>query len=363
MRILYIITGLAIGGAERITIDIANNMLKKGHAVSIIYLTGENMHHDIHPDILLRPIHMKKNPVGLLNALIQAVQFIKEWKPDIIHSQMYHANIFSRLLKLMYPHFILICTEHNKYIGGKTRMWTYRLTNRFSDFNTNVSEEATTYFIQSKAFKASNTTTIYNGIDLKRFYKSAINLRSKFNISDNTFVFINVGRLTKAKDQANLIKAFHKLSAIYNNIQLIIVGEGEEKKNLQKLAQDLGIQNQILFHKVTDQIEKLYNVADCFVLSSSWEGFGIVIAEAMACELPAITTNAGGCAEVIGNQRFLIPIKDTDALFNKMKEIYNMNKEERIELGKRNRELSQRFNLENICNQWVSLYKKLLNNR
>lgn len=105
---------------------------------------------------------------------------------------------------------------------------------------------------------------------------------------------------------------------------------------------------------------RCYNAADCFVLSSAWEGFGIVLAEAMACGLPVITTDAGGCAEVVQNDFFVVPIRNSDLLTSKMSYICNLPKPERQRISDKNRILAHKFDLERIWNQWEQIYRSSL---
>lgn len=355
MKILYIITGLKMGGAERITIDIANIMQEKGNEVAIVYLNGKNEHDNINVNIKVVPLDMKKTPSGMICALNKASEFIRQWKPDVIHSQMFHANIFSRMLKLRRECPKLICTEHNKYIGGKTRMLIYRITDFLSDMNTNVSIEALEYFIETKAFSKKKSIVMYNGINLERFYKN-----NNIKKDGGCFTFINVGRLTEAKDHTNLINAFKELHMKAGNTRLIIIGEGEDREKLTDMIKMNNLESCVSMPGIKTNIQDYYNMADCFVLSSAWEGFGIVVAEAMACELPVIVTNAGGCAEVVDDNRFVVPIKNCKELSEKMEYVYHLPEEEKILLGKRNRETAKSFDIKTIADKWETIYNKIV---
>lgn len=78
----------------------------------------------------------------------------------------------------------------------------------------------------------------------------------------------------------------------------------------------------------------------------------------MACELPVIATDTGGCAEVVDEGEYLVKPRDSGALFLKMKQIYEMNQEERLKLGAYNREKAMRFDINRICEQWLEIYNK-----
>lgn len=362
MKILYCITGLGIGGAEAITIDIANRMVNRGHQVALLYLTGESKQDGrIDRKIQVIGLNMAKTPVGLLKAQIKAHRFIWDWCPDIVHGQMVHANLFCRMLRLHCKIPLLICTEHNKNIEGRFRMMMYRFTDFLSDVNTNVSEEATRFFIQQKAFSVMKSLTVYNGIDLRKFVacpeKREI-IRQQYGIGNSYFLFLNVGRLMPAKDQRNLISAFHSVVVKYPSVKLLIVGEGELRQELEEYVSHLNLEQQVILAGSQQHVEDYYNAADCFVLSSAWEGFGIVLAEAMACGLPVIATDSGGCAEVVDDAEYMVKPRDTEALFLKMRQVYVMTKAEREALGRKNREKVLRFDIDQICQQWLDIYEK-----
>ena len=119
MKILYVLTGLGMGGAEAITVEVANKMFLRGHQVAILYLVGDNLQkHRLDQRIPVWGLNMCKSPLSLLVAVYRARKLVINFSPDIVHGQMVHANLFCRFLRLFctIPH--LICTEHNKNIEG-----------------------------------------------------------------------------------------------------------------------------------------------------------------------------------------------------------------------------------------------------
>lgn len=194
MKLLFLITGLGLGGAEKVVCDLADQMILIGHTVKIAYLTGE---------VLVRPtcsqielIPLKLNSISdLLNASKRYKKLVKEYKPDVIHAHMVHANIFARINRIGCRIPKLICTAHNSNEGGKLRMLAYRFTNHLSDVNTNVSEEATASLISKGAFNKNNLITVYNGVNLSKFKLFNANKKNdelmvlsvgRFNVYTNT---------------------------------------------------------------------------------------------------------------------------------------------------------------------------------
>lgn len=365
MKILYLITGLGIGGAEVVTINLANRMQRQGHAVKLVYMTGKNlMKQCIESDIQIENLHIKKNPLTVIRSFFILKKILENFQPDIVHANMVHANVFARIARLFFNIPKLVCTAHNKNEGGFLRMLLYRLTDTLSDLNTNVSEEALDAFIEKKAFSKEKSVCVYNGISLFSFKKD-VELRERCRkengINKNDFIYISVGRLTEAKDFSNLINAFKIVSEKHTTAKLFIVGEGAARKSLELLIKTLGLNEKACLLGSQSNVLPFYNMSDCFVLSSAWEGFGIVLAEAMACELPVVTTDAGGCAEVVAQPQWVVPIKNSEMLAEKMSSVIELNTIQRSELGENNREIVTKFDIEKIVENWVLLYKKLLN--
>ncbi len=126
------------------------------------------------------------------------------------------------------------------------------------------------------------------GINLQKFYPSEkdINLLKELNIPNNSKIILTVCRLSFEKNIETLIKSFNKISN--ENVFLIIVGKGDQKKYLEELVKKLNLSKKVIFTGERNDVERFYRIADLFVLPSTYEGFGLVYLEAMACGIPCI---------------------------------------------------------------------------
>ncbi|EMC9360102.1 glycosyltransferase [Proteus mirabilis] len=365
-NICLITTSLGMGGAEHQLCNLADGFIENNKKVIIISLSSS--------DILVRPkskhvkihqINMKKNPFSFIKSLFIVRKILIEFNPDIIHSHMFHANIFSRILKIIFKHPKLITTAHSSNEGGFIRMFIYRTTDFLSSISTNVSKEAVNSFIEKKASTKNRLIPIYNGIDIDKFtynQEARNEIRNQLNINDNVHLFLAVGRLTKAKDYPNLLKAFSKFE--YDpNIALAIIGIGEEEIYLKNLISELKIKNRVFWLGLKNNIADWMSASDTFVLSSAWEGFGLVVAEAMSCKRIVIATDSGGVSEVMDNIGFLVPTKDSKLLFDAMNHVLSLNNEEKKLIGEQaRRKILQDFSLPKIIDTWLKLYEQLEKN-
>lgn len=361
MRICYCITGMGLGGAEVITCKLANLMSARGHTVSILYLTGTNVHTDrLDPRIECLGLGMHKTPWGLFKALRRAGKYLKAFRPDVVHAQMVHANLFTRLLRIAgsSAHY-LICSEHNYEVGGRIRMLAYRWTDRWSDLNTNVSRDATQRFIREKAFSAHKSLTVYNGVEVDRLIPTTVGrktVRELYGITDDKILLLNAGRLNEAKDQAGLIDAFAIAATRDDRIVLIIIGQGELQQELQERIERYGLAARIVLAGAHPNVGDYYSAADIFVLSSAWEGLPMVILEAMGYGLPIITTAVGGAEETVANDDWIVPPRDPAALAEAIERMSSLTDDERRGIGTGNREKVRGFDIEQICDQWERIY-------
>jgi glycosyltransferase involved in cell wall biosynthesis len=275
---------------------------------------------------------------------------------------MIHANIFARICRLFYTLPYLICTSHNTYEGGLFLTIIYRITDYLSDFNTNVSNEAVDKFYKSRSVKIGRMVNVPNGIDTSKFkfnFSDRITIRKDLEILENTKVFIYVGRLTEAKDPFNLLHAFHFACEARNDLLLIIIGSGHLKDSLIKYVKKNNLIGKVIFFDFSDKVPSFLSAADCFILPSAWEGFGLVVAEALACNRFVIATDSGGVKEVLGNYGILVPPKDPIKLARAILEFLSFNSETLKNIGTSGRNhIVQNYHIKCIVDKWNLIYEE-----
>ncbi len=361
MRLILIITGLGMGGAERQVCDLADQFANKGHQVLLITLTGETLNRPLSGHIDVVELNMAKTPMGFIKAYWQARRLVKKFKPDVVHSHMVHANLFTRLLRLSTRIKKLICTAHSSNEGSRGRMLAYCLTDRLCDLSTNVSQEAVDISVKRGAAPASRIIAMPNGIDTSRFTFSPISrdsLRRQLKLADNTPLILAVGRFTEAKDYPSLLTAFSQLPSEFNHAQLAIIGTGEEQTNIEALAAQLGLTKQIHFLGLQRNVHEWMSAADVYVMSSAWEGMPLVLLEAMACERVVVATDCGGVKEVIGDCGILVPAKNSPALTQGLQQGLALGLEAAKAQGKAARgRIVAHYSLNAQADKWLELYQ------
>ncbi|EPF2930947.1 glycosyltransferase [Vibrio navarrensis] len=361
MKITLLITGLGMGGAETQVCSLIDQLATRGNTILLLSLTGESINKPKHSSVQLVELNMRKTPFGFIKAYWQAINILRQFQPDVVHSHMVHANIFSRLLRVIAHIPRLVCTAHSNNEGGKARMLAYRLTDRWCDLTTNVSQEAVESFIAQKAAKPGRIVALHNGIDLAKFAFNPVareRCRAELGLNSKQTLLLAVGRLTEAKDYPNLLHAFAKLVKRQPSIRLAIIGQGELATQIEQMIEQIGLKSNVHLLGLRFDVADWMSAADCFVLSSAWEGFGLVVAEAMACERLVVATDCGGVAEVLGDYGYLVPPRNSEKLAEAIGQAIALNTQERATLGNNARKyIESRYSLSVVADKWLEIYQ------
>lgn len=358
MKIFYVITGLGQGGAERVVCDLADAMFKKGHEVKIAYLTGDIITQPANKEIELLSIGLS-NVITLPKAYLSLSKIVRNFKPDIVHAHMVHANILTRLVRLVTPMTKLICTAHNSNEGGAVRMMSYRLTNRLANLTTNVSNTAVAAFEATHAIPKNSMLTVYNGVDFTNFdhrpdAKEII--VKELSLDSDTKIILAVGRFSAQKNYFNLLNAINLIKEQLNiSFVLLIAGDGELRSEIEKEITNLGISNNVLLLGRRDDIPLLMSACDVFVLSSNYEGLPTVLIEAMGCQAQVVSTDVSGVHEIVGKHGKIVPINNSIALADGIKE--SLQAIGRNTLGCKY--VKSKFDLDLISDEWLNIYNEI----
>jgi len=304
-KILIVIENLMIGGgAEKIASILGTHLNKKGYKVYYLtfydfepkyYFEGEyySLNEKIDNSILSK---FKK----LFVRAKKISEFCKQKDVDVVISFMETANFPAILSKILFNNkskiITTIHTNPEVYILKKNNPYIFFIKTLypFSDLIITVSNEAKDILIKKYNLKINQKIKVlYNGYDISEYIeKSNEPLEEKYKkLFNNSFVFINVGRLMEPKGQWFLVRSFKKVVEKYPNAKLIILGEGKLKEKLQELINKLNLQNNVYLLGRQKNPYKFLKHSDCFVFSSLWEGFPNTIIEALSLNLPIISTD------------------------------------------------------------------------
>jgi glycosyltransferase involved in cell wall biosynthesis len=363
MRIALIVTSLGVGGAETQVMNLADRLDASGHQVLVVSMMDEIALAPRRESVTVRSLGVEKTVASLARGYARAWRMMRDFAPDVVHSHMVHANLFSRLLRLLAPVPRLICTAHSINEGGALRMWLYRMTDALAHLTTNVSQAAVDYYLACSAISPGKALAVYNGIDCDQFrFDPALReaVRSQFDVPAGTQVLLAAGRICEAKDYPNLLRAFALVAAQRPECVLWIAGAGSAQCMAELHAQvaALGMRDRVRLLGLRRDVHALMCAADIFVLSSCVEGFPLVVGEAMACERAVVCTDAGGTAEWLGPAGGVVPVRDSGALAGALLGSLDVDPHSRRLQGAAARErIVTHYSLAAVTRKWERIYR------
>lgn len=367
MKILFLVTGMGLGGAEVQICELAKRMTALGHEVHIAWMTGE-AGIDLPEGVREHPFRVNKTPWGFVKAIWMLRKLVRQICPDVIHAHMVHANLLARIQRLMAcTHTPLVCTAHSSNEGGRLRMLAYRLTDSLCDLTTNVSSHAVDAFVERGASVSDRIRVVHNGVDIERFSPDDLArqvVRKSLGLIDKVIILI-VGRLEPPKNHASLLRAYAQIAHERPHVHLVIAGYGSLETELKTLVETLAVSDQVSFLGVRADTPALFNAADIVVVSSRFEGFGLVLVEGMACGKFIVTTDCGGIAAVLRDlgQEFglVVPVEDDTALQVALQAAIETPHNVRMQAGEKARaHVVEHYSIDAITQQWLGIYRVLV---
>lgn len=301
IKILYVITSLRVGGAEKLVVDLSLRLKNEGHEVEIFVIDGthtpftrlleENgvrIHKAAHGySQMWNPWHYRK-----LKALLQINHY------DIVHSHNTTAQIITYLAgSKLKNNSRFITTEHNTYNRRRRIPLLKILDRKMYDFYEKVAcvSETTRKNLLcylSKTEEAAKYITIFNGIDISKFRAARFD---KPNEHKDKIIMLMVAAFRKQKDQPTLIRALKHLPEKYI---VWFAGDGSRRQKCEKLVKELGLDSRVKFLGNRTDIPELYSQVDIIVISSHYEGMSLASIEALASGKPFIASNVAGLREI-----------------------------------------------------------------
>ncbi|MEX2446314.1 MAG: glycosyltransferase [Dehalococcoidia bacterium] len=365
-RVTFVTTALRHGGAEHQVVLLARGLSQRGWRVGVVSMRPPEAHVEALRDagVEVRSLDMARR-VPDLRAVVGLARVLQEWRPDVVHSHMVHANLLARATRLVSPVPVLISTAHNITEGPRWREVAYRLTEPLCDLTTNVTPAAVARYIRVRAATADAIRHMPNGIDLDRFRRDDATrqrAREALGVRPGQPVLLSVGRFEAAKDHATLIDAMQRVVGGHPDAVLLLVGTGEREPAVRAQAEALGLGGRVRFLGVRDDIPALMNAADVYVMSSAWEGLPLVLLEAAATGLPIVATDVGGNADIVLSQRngLLCPPRDAAALADAIARVLGLAPATRQAWGATGRaHVEEAYGIERVLDRWEAVYGEL----
>jgi glycosyltransferase involved in cell wall biosynthesis len=334
-KVTHVITTISRGGAENQLLVLAREQISNGWHVSIVYLKDE-------PELIDA---FKKTGVEVItecakHSVIGQVFWLRNYfkkQKSLIHAHLPRAELLTTLAA---PKQSFVISRHNaEKFFPSAPLWISSLLSRLVTNRAKSGiaiSKAVEIFLRSKNEIPKNfrISVIYYGYDnsLPANKNKKLN-RADFGLKENDFIFGTIGRIVPQKDYPTLLRAFSIVSRDLNDCKLLIIGDGSLEIDMHKLSDELEISDKVVWYGRTNRIVEILNLMDCFVLASLYEGFGLVLLEAMSANIPIVASNISAIPEVLGIRYPLLSIPGDPSNFAmNMSLVANLSKKERLEL-------------------------------
>jgi len=343
INVLQLVTGLGMGGAEKVVLDLAKYTSKDKFNTFVVAMSKRE---ELLEEFLLSGINTtmlkKSNSLTDLIDIIRAVnKFIKTNNIQIIHAHMTHSIIVASIIKVLNPSIKIVYTSHNLNIGSKVRemiIWSLKV---FRNLDIVFSKDILKFFYKK------NYKIIPNGIKVDKY---SLNLEK-----NKKFTFIAVGRLETVKNHIFLIEIANELKNKYD-FEIQIVGNGYLKEELENLIQKYNLENYVKLLGLRNDIPQLLGQSHCLLMPSLWEGLPIVILEAGASSLPVVSTPVGSVPSLLnGENAYLVEL---DGFKNKMIEVLEDRENATLKGKKLFEEINLKYSIEAIVEAHEKIYQE-----
>lgn len=321
--VLQLLVSLRVGGAERLALSIMEQGKGRvrGLAAGLFHPAGDLV--PLAREAGLACAAIQAEGLSRLTAVRRLRALLREHKADVVHAQAAYLLPYA-LPACLLARVPLIYTEHatrSLETMPKLRL-AVRLAAPFLRAITCVSEEVRGFLVNNVGLAPEKVRVIPNGVDTARFTPEGPASPLPWPEKDGVrpVVFGNVARLCEAKDHETLLRAFAIVQKENPEARLLLVGEGEKRRDLENLAASLEITDVTHLAGSCSDVPAILRGLDVFVLSSQREGMPMAVLEAMACAVPVISANVGDIARLNGpaENLLLVPPRDAPALAKAM---------------------------------------------
>jgi glycosyltransferase involved in cell wall biosynthesis len=372
MKVLHIIDSGGLYGAEIMLLNLAKEQIRLG-IHSVIGSIGE-LNIEAKPlevEARKRNLEIKlfrMNPGMNIRGIQSILDYIREGGFDLIHTHGYKGNVLLGFIPRKIRKFPIISTVHG-YTGMKlfSKMTVYELLDTIS--HRFIDRAVLVNCAMLKKFRNSIRTgvrysVVNNGIDLNHspmIYESSFNKEIE-SFSMNSFTIGSIGRLSKEKGFEYLIHALKRMKESGVDAKLVLIGDGPERTNLEKLVSICGLTERVFFTGYLENAMQYISNFDAYVISSLTEGLPITLLESMLAKTPVVSTNVGGIPDVIRNEKegLLVPSCQSEILSNAITRIYeDRNLAERLVKNAYER-IHEHYSSKKMAMEYLAIYKELM---
>ena len=369
MKILHVITTINRGGAENHLVDLVAGQSSAGAEVCLVYLKGDGYWASKLVSVGCSVFSLGLRRYGEIKPLLRLGRLLREFRPDIIHAHMPPAELYSRLAVMIFRisgRFIISKHNDERFYPG----WGQRFVGRWVLCHAKrviaISGAVNSYVEANLRPHSGQVVTVHYGIDPTPYRlispEIVSGVRADWGVPEGAHVIGTVARFVPQKALHVLLKAYanYRDSALQDS-RLVLVGRGPLEDDLKHLVASLGIEHAVVWAGFREDIQAVMCAFDCFALTSKYEGFGLVLLEAMAAGRPIVATAVSAIPEVVedGVTGILCPTGDVESVAAALSRLAEPGMQASFgEAGALRVEKS--FSIDNMVGKTMSIYQECL---
>jgi glycosyltransferase involved in cell wall biosynthesis len=369
IRVLQVITSLDRGGAENHLLALSTHADRTAFEFEIALLRGDGELVPVFRQAGI-PVHVVKarsrfDPF----AVARLVKLLKHGNYDIVHSHLFRADIFAGLAVAQLGEHapLLVSTRHNDdrfFLNPFVGIAHYVISAR-QDLIIAISDHIARFTVTRGVRHPARVRRVYHGIEptvTEALERDGQRIRAELGLGPADFLVGNVGRLAPQKGQRHLIAAMPLLLERVPRAHLVIAGDGDLKEYLREVSVEVGVAERVHVLGPRRDVPALMHALDVFAMPSIWEGFGLVLLEAMAAGRPIVASRVATIPEVVvdGSTGVLVPAGDPAALAEALVSLAEVPDLARA-YGQAGRErLRTHFSIDKMVGDTALLYRELL---
>jgi len=364
IKVLQLLVSMPVGGAEQMVAVLATGLDPREFQVRVACIgtagpLGAELSRAGYPVISLG---LDVKHCGKLVIIKKLRALLRELKPDILHTHLYHPNLYGRLASLGLGLKGRVATVHNLYKRVKRhRCLLNCLLGRVSDYVVVFSPEVGKDVLAHDRIPSSRLRLLSPGIRLEGLALAATRAEARSLLGVAGFVLGTVARLEEQKGLEVLLTAVSRIRRETGDLTVLIVGDGPLRPRLEEQAQKLGLKEAVRFLGTRRDVPLLLRALDLFVMPSHWEGIPLTLLEAMGAGLPVVSTRVGRAGEIIadGVNGLLVPPGDAEALAAAILAAYRQPQARRAWGEQGRRTVVAKYSLDRMLGQFADLYRQL----
>lgn len=359
-RVLLATNNLRVGGAETQLIHLARALVAAGDEVRLLSLLPTEAYGDVMDELGIAIDHVPVRRLRAVTMVRHAAMVMRAWRPDVVVSFLYQANVVCRLAGRWSGRPVVISSFRNERFGPRGREVVLRVTDRMATVSTTNSERVADSLVARRIVPRHRLRVIRNGLETGRFDRAAgerDRVRADLGAGDGSFVWLAAGRLEPQKDHDTLLTAFAAHHRAFGS-RLWIAGDGRRRAELEGRVTGLGLDGAVSFLGIRADLAEVMAGSDAVVQASAWEGLPNVVLEAMAARRPVVATDVGGTAELVrpDENGLLVPARDPAALAAALDRVVAADPRARAQMGAAGRALvDRRFGVAEVTREWLAL--------